>query len=111
VSDFLTQKAWAERLGVSARTFRRWRAEGRIPAPDVNLPGRPRWTVKAVEQTMRRFKVSQRGFQSHAARFQHSERSLHHAGVSQQAIRDVHARQSDESADVTLRNSIVSERA
>jgi hypothetical protein len=37
---------------------------------------------------------------------QHSERSLHHAGVSQQAIRDVHARQSDESADARHLNSV-----
>jgi hypothetical protein len=54
---------------------------------------------------------TQRVLKPRSSQSQHSERSLHHAGVSQQAIRDVHARQSDESADVTLRNSIVSERA
>jgi hypothetical protein len=48
----------------------------------------------------------QRVLKPRSLQSQHSERSLHHAGVSQQAIRDVHARQSDESADARHLNSV-----
>lgn len=53
---FITQRAWAERCGVSLRTFYSWRAEGRIPAPDIDLPGQLRWSAELVERTMRGFR-------------------------------------------------------
>lgn len=50
MTTFISQTAWAAQLGVSVRTFRRWRALGLIPLP-CDLPGRPRWTSRDVERT------------------------------------------------------------
>jgi hypothetical protein len=61
VTGFLTQSAWAARLGVSIRTFRRWRAAGLIPPPDCAVPGYPRWSLGLVAKTTLIVKVQKRG--------------------------------------------------
>lgn len=48
----------------------------------------------------------QRGFKSSSSRFQQSERPSHGAGVSQQAIRDVHASDSQRSASAVPLNAL-----
>lgn len=40
-------------IGVSVRTWRRWRAAGLVPAPVPNIPGRPRWRLTAIESFKR----------------------------------------------------------
>lgn len=121
MSDFLTQPEWADRCGVSRRTFYAWRAAGLIPAPDVNLPGQLRWSIGLVERTMRGFRRPvtgrpafgskssrrrQRGFQSQASRFEQSPRSLHRTGVSGQVISERHAPEVSENGSASPRNSI-----
>lgn len=44
------------RCGVSRTTFYQWRCEGRIPEPDIAIPGVLRWSVGLVERTMRGFR-------------------------------------------------------
>ena len=39
---------WALMLGISTRTFKRWRQSGRIPPPDLKIGQTHRWTVKTV---------------------------------------------------------------
>lgn len=109
MSDFLTQSAWAERLGVSIRTFRRWRAAGLIPPPDCAVPGYPRWSLRLVAKTTLVVKVAkrglfQRGFQSRAARFQQGKGALNGAGITGEAggegaVR--HAASVEQGADTT----------
>jgi hypothetical protein len=100
--EFLTQTAWAKRLGVSIRTFRRWREANRIPVPDCTLPGVPRWSLELVEQTRRTFRrpkvgrpvaFGQKGQAFHARRQRggnHSQlnrvSSLHAGSMAQDAI-------------------------
>lgn len=59
--QLVTQKQWASELGVSVRTFLRWRREGvqtrfsgkiLIPTP-VDLPGWPRWKRADVARVSR----------------------------------------------------------
>lgn len=56
MADFLTQPEWAERCGVSMRTFYNWRVSGVIPEPDIEITGRLRWSAALVEKTMRSFR-------------------------------------------------------
>jgi hypothetical protein len=109
--DVLMVGELAQVLGTSVRTIARQERAGVFPIPQIPGIDRKRRYARPVVAAFLASNGQQRVLKSRSSQSQHSERSLHHAGVSQQAIRDVHARQSDESADVTLRNSIVSERA
>lgn len=87
---FVSQSAWAARLGISVRTFGRWREAGLIPVP-ADLPGHPRWSVKVVETTERELRGGRRGFkqraqQSRASRLHQSDRPNQVAGVSSQSF-------------------------
>jgi hypothetical protein len=113
VSDFLTQAAWAERFGVTTRTFLRWRRAGRIPAPDLVVSSIPRWSIKVVNQTMRRLtRVEPRGFGQKGVEFlkARAQRGANHAQLGQvarrQAVGDVHARSVAKSPAGAQRNSI-----
>jgi hypothetical protein len=98
VSDFLTQSAWAERLGVSVRTFRRWRESGFIPEP-AELPFRevrPRWSLAVVNRVTPQLPVAKRGlvqrrFQSRPSKSQHAKGTLHASALSRQHVVDSHA--------------------
>jgi hypothetical protein len=50
VSTLLTQIQICRRLGISDETWRRWRVARRVPAPVPNVPGRPRWTLAAIQE-------------------------------------------------------------
>jgi predicted site-specific integrase-resolvase len=117
--DLISQAAWAKRLGISVTTFKRWMAEGRIPAP-LDLPGWPRWSRKVVDRVTseiersgegRYFRTAQtsrrhRGLQSQASRFQHPQRALNGSGVSSEAVGDVHAASVAQGDETAQRNSI-----
>lgn len=99
MTGFLTQSEWARRLGVSIRTFRRWRAAGFIPLPDGAMPGRPHWSEALVEKTRLTLNITKRGllnrqqrvFQPRQSSSQQINRSLDGGGVSGEAVSQVHA--------------------
>ncbi len=48
---WLSLKSVAKMLDIPLRTAERWRAEGRLPAPDVRLNQRViRWTLASIER-------------------------------------------------------------
>ena len=47
--QFLRTGAICGRLGIERHTWRRWVVAGQAPAPVPNVPGRPRWRVRDVE--------------------------------------------------------------
>ena len=47
---YLSQSDLAVRWGVCVRTIRRWKQAGEIPAPDLKLPGHPKWRVSVIER-------------------------------------------------------------
>lgn len=101
MTGFLTQSVWAERLGVSVRTFRRWRQAGFIPPPDCAVPGYPRWSLGLVAKTTLIVKVQKRGlfqrheskraFQPSASRSEQRKGTDHGAFVSGESFDQVHA--------------------
>lgn len=49
----LRQFEICQRLGISDDTWRAWRKARKVPAPVPNVPGRPRWRVKDIEDFAR----------------------------------------------------------
>ena len=47
---YLSQPDLAVRWGVCVETIRLWRRDGKIPAADPKLPGRPKWKVGVIRQ-------------------------------------------------------------
>jgi hypothetical protein len=95
MTEFLTQGAWAERMGVSVSTFRRWRQAGFIPLP-ADLPGHPRWSLAVVNRITPQLPVVTRGlvqrrFQSRPSKSQHAKGTLHASALSRQHVVDSHA--------------------
>lgn len=88
-TGFIGQKAWADRLGVSVRTFRRWRESGLIPLPDCVAPGNPRWSMELVNRTTLRRRNG--AFQSHSARFVQEQGSAKGSRLSPQDVGVRHA--------------------
>jgi hypothetical protein len=78
----VSQRTWADELGISVWTFRRWLAAGRIPEP-LDLDG---W--------------------SRSARFQQSQGALHGAHVSGEGVGEFHAGEVTEGGGRALINSI-----
>jgi hypothetical protein len=95
MTEFLTQGAWAERMGVSVSTFRRWRQAGFIPLP-ADLPGHPRWSLAVVNRITPQLPVVTRGlvqrrFQSRPSKSQQSHRPLHAPALSLKDVGHTHA--------------------
>ena len=114
MTGFLTQSEWARRLGVSIRTFRRWRAAGFIPLPDGAMPGRPRWSEALVEKTRLTLNITKRGllnrqqrvFQPRPSSSQQIHRSLDGVGISGELVSERHAPEVSEALSGSPRNSI-----
>jgi hypothetical protein len=106
ITSFLSQAAWAKSLGVSTRTFRRWREAGLIPDP-ADLPGHPRWSLDVVEQTNRKLRgrarvlFGDKGRKAVAAR---AQRGGNHSQFNRVSVR--HASDGAKADGGTLVNSI-----
>jgi hypothetical protein len=114
MTEFLTQGAWAERMGVSVSTFRRWRQAGFIPIP-ADLPGHPRWSLAVVNRITPQLPVVTRGlvqrrFQSRPSKSQHAKGTLHASALSRQLRSDVHAASVADAANAAQVNSVEGQR-
>jgi hypothetical protein len=98
----VSQRTFADEIGISVTTFKKWVASGRIPEP-LLLPGWPRWSRTVVNRVKaeiaqsgegRYFRAAQTrrrkgGFQSRSPRFQQTKRTAHSGHVSGEFVSDV----------------------
>ena len=59
-TDRLSISQVAKYLGVSTKTVSNYRKEHKIPEPEYNLSGKPRWTVAKLQGTVNIRKSKQR---------------------------------------------------
>jgi DNA-binding transcriptional regulator YiaG len=59
-TDRLSISQVAKYLGVSTKTVNNYRKEHKIPEPEYNLSGKPRWTVAKLQSAVNALKSKQR---------------------------------------------------
>ena len=59
-TDRLSISQVAKYLGVSTKTVSNYRKEHKIPEPEYNLSGKPRWTVAKLQSAVNALKSKQR---------------------------------------------------
>ena len=59
-TDRLSISQVAKYLGVSTKTISNYRKEHKIPEPEYNLSGKPRWTVAKLHSAVNALKSKQR---------------------------------------------------
>lgn len=59
-TDRLSISQVAKYLGVSTKTVSNYRKEHKIPEPEYNLSGKPRWTVAKLQSALNTLKSKQR---------------------------------------------------
>jgi predicted site-specific integrase-resolvase len=99
----VSQRTFADEIGISVTTFKKWLASGRIPEP-LLLPGWPRWSRTVVNRVKaeiaqsgegRYFRAAQTrrrkgGFQSRTSRLQQCQGTRHTAHVAGESVGNLH---------------------